>query len=69
MHTLERERDEDEIPTAREVPSGKWIVAVDRAQQLIRTAIDRLEAHAHIADVAAAIEDLRAAAALTRGTP
>jgi hypothetical protein len=69
MHTLERERDEDEVPTAREVPSGKWIIAVDRAQQFIRRAIERLEAHGEIPDVAAALEDLRAAASLAGGGP
>jgi hypothetical protein len=71
MHTPDRQwtrhREQDEIPTAREVPSGKWIVAVDRAQQLIRLAIDRLRPHDQIPEIAAAIEDLRTAAALARG--
>jgi hypothetical protein len=62
MQTIEQ--DDDESPTTRESPSGKWIIAVDRGQRLIESAIARLEAGD---DVQAAIEDLRAAHALVGG--
>lgn len=69
MPNVEREPSSEEIPTAREVPSGKWIIAVDRASQLIHRAILRLESHEELEDVAAALEDLRNAAELTHGQP
>ncbi|MBV9949316.1 MAG: hypothetical protein JOZ69_20900 [Myxococcales bacterium] len=52
------EQDEEESPTLREQPSGKWLIAVDRGARLIEAAIERLEAGG---DVAVALEDLRRA--------
>jgi hypothetical protein len=55
--------EEEETPTKREAPSGKWIVAVDRGQKLIESAIDRLEG----GDVETALSELREAHRLVNG--
>jgi hypothetical protein len=39
---------EDERPTAREAPSGRWIVAVDRGARKLEAAIALLEAGADV---------------------
>jgi hypothetical protein len=57
-------QDPEETPTKRDAPSGKWIVAVDRGQKLIESAIARLEAGG---DVEAALSDLRDAHRLVNG--
>lgn len=60
-------QEDDDEPTVRDAPSGRWVIAVDRAQGLIRTAIERLEGHDEIEDVGLAIEDLRRAETLAGG--
>jgi hypothetical protein len=55
---------EDEEPTARESPSGRWIVAVDRGARKLEGAIARLEAGADVAEV---LDELREAHALVDG--
>jgi hypothetical protein len=64
MHTLVDPKDPDEIPTQRDAPSGKWIVAVDRGGKLIESAIARLEAGG---DLEAALSELRDAHRLVNG--
>lgn len=61
---VERREFSDEISTKRQSPSGKWIVAVDRGQRLIESAIATLEAGG---DVEAAIAELKAARKLVNG--
>ena len=53
---------EDE--TKREVPSGRWIVAVDRGARTLEGAIARIEAGADVADV---LDELKRAHALVNG--
>jgi hypothetical protein len=56
--------DEEESPTVREAPSGRWIVAVDRGARKLEDAIARLEAGG---DVATVLDELRAAHQLVNG--
>jgi hypothetical protein len=61
---IERDDFPDEKPTRREAPSGRWLVAVDRGQKLIESAIEKLENGGDVQDV---LEDLRQALALVNG--
>lgn len=64
MTTNVHTRDEEDTPTRRESPSGRWIVAVDRGARLLEAAIARLEAGG---DPGEALEDLRQAHQLVKG--
>jgi hypothetical protein len=57
-------QDAEEVPTLRESPSGRWIVAVDRGARKLEGAIARLEAGADVAEV---LDELREAHALVDG--
>ncbi|HEY4013776.1 MAG TPA: hypothetical protein VGM06_10580 [Polyangiaceae bacterium] len=55
---------EDETPTQREAPSGRWIVSVDRGARKLEAAISALEDGADVADV---LDELKEAHTLVNG--
>ncbi len=63
MHTIATIEENDE-PTKKESPSGKWIVSVDRGARKLAAAIHAIDAGAEPADV---VETLREAHALVNG--
>jgi hypothetical protein len=50
--------EEEETPTRREAPSGRWIASVDRGARKLEAAIGRLEAGVDVAEV---LDELKAA--------
>ena len=55
MQTVARQERDDEfpedIPTTKELPSGRWIIAVDRGARKLEAAIDAIEAGTDPADL------------------